>query len=70
MTQDLLGESNNQSIQNKIQVKSNFAFNKILNQAQNFSHERMKIMLQNLLILDLGIKNGTKTEKEVMGQGM
>ncbi|MDC0252717.1 DNA polymerase III subunit delta [Chloroflexi bacterium] len=68
MTQDLLGENNNQSIQNKIQVKSNFAFNKILNQAQNFSHERMKIMLQNLLILDLGIKNGTKTEKEVMGQ--
>jgi len=68
MTQDLLGGNNNQSIQNKIQVKSNFAFNKILNQAQNFSHERMKIMLQNLLILDLGIKNGTKTEKEVMGQ--
>lgn len=68
MTQDLLGSKNKQSIQNKIQVKSNFAFNKILNQAETFSPNRMKQMLKNLLSLDLGIKNGSKTEKEVMKQ--
>lgn len=68
MTQDLLGSKNKQSIQNKIQVKSNFAFNKILNQAETFSPDRMKQMLKNLLSLDLGIKNGSKTEKEVMKQ--
>jgi hypothetical protein len=49
-------------------VKSNFAFNKILNQAETFSPDRMKQMLKNLLSLDLGIKNGSKTEKEVMKQ--
>jgi len=68
MTQDLLGVKNNKDIQNKIQVKSNFAFNKILIQAEKFSSVRMKEMLQNLLNLDLGIKSGSKTEKEVMKQ--
>ena len=68
MTQDLLGSKNKQTIQNKIQVKSNFAFNKILNQAETFSPDRMKEMLKNLLSLDLGIKNGSKTEKDVMKQ--
>jgi DNA polymerase-3 subunit delta len=68
MTQDLLGKNNSQDIQNKIQVKSNFAFNKILKQAQTFSPDRMKDMLKNLLTLDLSIKNGAKTEKDVMKQ--
>lgn len=68
MAQDLLGSNKSQIIQNKLQIKSNFAFNKILNQAENFSNKRMKDMLKNLLNLDLGIKNGNKTEKEVMKQ--
>ena len=29
IVQDLLGKNNNKEIQNKIQIKSNFAFNKI-----------------------------------------
>ena len=52
----------------KIQIKSNFAFNKILDQAQKFSSNRMRSMLQNLLKLEIGIKIGDKSEKEILKQ--
>ena len=68
IVQDLLGKNNNKEIQNKIQIKSNFAFNKILDQAQKFSSNRMRSMLQNLLKLDIGIKIGDKSEKEILKQ--
>ena len=68
IVQDLLGKNNNKEIQNKIQIKSNFAFNKILDQAQKFSPNRMRSMLQNLLKLDIGIKIGDKSEKEILKQ--
>ncbi len=68
IVQDLLGKNNNKEIQNKIQIKSNFAFNKILDQAQKFSSNRMRSMLQNLLKLEIGIKIGDKSEKEILKQ--
>ena len=66
MTQNLIQTNEPKEIQKKIQVNSSFAFNKILNQSKQFSNKRMKDILKNLLQLDIDIKSGNKTEKEIL----
>jgi DNA polymerase III, delta subunit len=66
MTQNLIQINDPKEIQKKIQVNSSFAFNKILNQSKQFSNKRMKDILKNLLQLDIDIKSGNKTEKEIL----
>ena len=66
MTQNLIQINDPNEIQKKIQVNSSFAFNKILNQSKQFSNKRMKDILKNLLQLDIDIKSGNKTEKEIL----
>ena len=68
ITQELEKNNSPSEIQTKIQIKSNYAFNKILTQAKQFSPEKMKEILKKLLELDLNIKSGQKKEKDVLQQ--
>jgi|TARA_B110000495_G_C23006219_1_gene594483 DNA polymerase III delta subunit len=68
ITQELLKNNSAPEIQSKIQIKSNYAFNKIFTQAKQFSPEKMKEILKILLELDLSIKGGHKKEKDVLQQ--
>ena len=68
ITQELEKNNSPSEIQTKIQIKSNYAFNKILTQAKQFSPEKIKEILKKLLELDLNIKSGQKKEKDVLQQ--
>ena len=68
ITQELSKNNSPSQIQSKIQIKSNYAYNKILNQANKFSSDRMKEILKKLLDLDLSIKSGQKKEKDILQQ--
>ena len=66
MAQELNHTMNLKDLQKKIQVSSSYAFNKIVNQSKQHSNKRMKEILENLLEMDIQIKSGSKSEKEIL----